>query len=541
MRSSSYLSLTSLLLILLSCTTPTVQPLATPSAGLKVVGGYLLLNPSTAASKLKALASNAAKIPVNRIFLSFVAPTMVYVPGSKTLKYADIGYKKGGDYGFAEVKKYVGLLQKGGVEVFLSMGGWNFNCFPYFYMKYSISSFPTGPNYWKIQQYGNNSASNCNATNMWCYVCEPQSSNTTLSDFVIFPEPAKTKTWKRAQAQVEAASKTAKGMPVKWNPQFIGGAVVTDGAMSVTVPGDNTWFKKGRDPYQDFVYLAKDLGLDGVDLDYEEIWHADTFRSGTVPGPFKIDQTVYKYAAISFDIINNIKAIYPACKFGTAAGAAGAWQGNWWGGNLKGLWYYLNLWYPEVINFMATGKNAGGINVMTYDLSNNNAHFECPSGQTADCDLAGQVQFYMETYANASIPARVGYEVGQPAYPDPTNDAAHQLPLTKAGLSAIINGVATSSTLGGFFWELYKPKNSEPTGVTGQPNNIDANTVARQVCKAVIPNAARCNGSIPQIPGISSAMGGGDAGYGHSMNGFPGNSGSGNPNGAGGSGGGAKQ
>jgi hypothetical protein len=25
----------------------------------------------------------------------------------------------------------------------------------------------------------------------------------------------------------------------------------------------------GRDPYQDFVYLAKDLGVDGIDLDYE--------------------------------------------------------------------------------------------------------------------------------------------------------------------------------------------------------------------------------------------------------------------------------
>ncbi|KAJ3009412.1 UNVERIFIED_CONTAM: hypothetical protein HDU68_002710, partial [Siphonaria sp. JEL0065] len=54
--------------------------LATPAIGDKVVGGYLLLNPTTGPAKLQALADNAATIPVNRVFLSFVAPTMVYVP-----------------------------------------------------------------------------------------------------------------------------------------------------------------------------------------------------------------------------------------------------------------------------------------------------------------------------------------------------------------------------------------------------------------------------------------------------------------------------
>ena len=29
-------------------------------------------------------------------------------------------------------------------------------------------------------------------------------------------------------------------------------------------------------------------------------------------------------------------------KLSTAAGAVGAWSGNWWGGNLKGLWYDTN-------------------------------------------------------------------------------------------------------------------------------------------------------------------------------------------------------
>ncbi|KAI9329171.1 hypothetical protein BDR26DRAFT_1011862 [Obelidium mucronatum] len=489
------------LVVAVSAAISSVTALATPAVGDKVAGGYLLLNPTTGPAKLAALADNAATIPVNRIYLSFVAPTMVYVPGSNTLEYADIGYSSTGDHGFAAVKAAVAKLQAGGVEVFLSMGGWNYNCYPYFYAKYSIAYFGTGPNYWKITKYGGGSAAGCTAANMWCYVCEPESEGTTLNDFIVFPEPDSTPSWKAAQATILAG---AKGEAVKWNPQIIGGAQYTDpidGKTVTTVPGSNYWKTVNRDPYQDFVYLAKDLGLDGIDLDYEEMWHADTFRSGTGMGPFKLDQTVYKYAAMTLDMINSIKAIYPVCKLSTAAGAAGAWSTNWWGGNLKGLWHYTNLWYPDVIKFMSTGANAGGINVMTYDLSKNNNFFECPSGSTADCDLVGQVKFYMNTYAADNIPARVGYEIGQAAYPDPTNDPTNQIPLTQSALTGILSGVSSTSTIGGFFWELYKPKNSAPTGPTGQPDNVDATTAAQQICAKILPGAARCSGVIPPIGG----------------------------------------
>ena len=37
-------------------------------------------------------------------------------------------------------------------------------------------------------------------------------------------------------------------------------------------------------------------------------------------------------------------------------------------GNLKGLILFVNQWYPSVVQFMTSGANAGGINVMTYDL-----------------------------------------------------------------------------------------------------------------------------------------------------------------------------
>ncbi|KAJ3230834.1 hypothetical protein HDU81_004224 [Chytriomyces hyalinus] len=469
-----------------------------PNIGTKVVGGYLLLNPTEGPSKLRALAQNAATLPINRIFLSFVRPDMVYVPGSNTLEHSDIGYATSGDFGFAEVKKYVQQLQAGGVEVFLSMGGWNYNCFPYFYTKYSIGSFPTGPNYWKIKEYGLGSTDGCNESNMWCYTCEPQSANTTLKDFIIFPEPEGTATWQAAQNYI---TQNSKGDAVHWNPQFIGGATIKDpidGKTLTTVPGNNYWSIQKRDPYADFVYLAKDLGLDGIDLDYEEMWHADTFRNGKLPGPFKLDQTVYKYTAIAYDMMNVIQDVYPICKFATAAGAAGAWQGNWWGGNLKGLWYFSNLWFPEVTAFMSVGANAGGINVMSYDLSNNNQFYECPNTPN-DCDLAGQVKFYMNTYAIANIPARVGYEIGQAAYPDPAVDPTHQIPLTQAALDSILGGISSVSTQGGFFWELYKPKNSLPTGPNGQPNNLDVTSVAQQVCAKILPGAARCTGVIPDF------------------------------------------
>lgn len=53
-----------------------------------------------------------------------------------------------------------------------SMGGWNGNCFPYAYALYSVGGYGTStPNYYKIAAYGG--VSGCNATNQWCFVCEP--------------------------------------------------------------------------------------------------------------------------------------------------------------------------------------------------------------------------------------------------------------------------------------------------------------------------------------------------------------------------------
>ena len=100
-------------------------------------------------------------------------------PGSHTLDgagfdgFADPTQK---DKGFAQLAAAIAKLAAGGVESFLSMGGWNYNCFPSLYMRYSVGGYGTStPNYWKIQKFGGGSLSGCTEANQWCYVCEPPS------------------------------------------------------------------------------------------------------------------------------------------------------------------------------------------------------------------------------------------------------------------------------------------------------------------------------------------------------------------------------
>ncbi|KAF9209558.1 hypothetical protein BGZ49_003343 [Haplosporangium sp. Z 27] len=457
-----------------------------------VVGGYLLINPTDGPSKLKALADNAAKIPVNRIFLSFARPDMTYVPGSKTLQYVGLNYAATSDYGFADLKAKVATLVANGVEVFLSVGGWNYGCFPYAYTYYTVGGYGTStPNFYKIQQFGG-SVSDCTEANMWCYTCEPQSQNTTLADFDIFPEPSDSTTWQTAQKYIIA---NAGGDQPVFHPEIVPGQSWTDpnNKMKLTIPGSNYYAQQKRDPYQDLVYLAKDLGLSGVDIDYEEMWHADMFKNGSSTGPWTSHQTVYKYTAIMRDVQLNIQAIQPSLKLATAASAAGGLSTNWWGGNLKNIWYNMFKWYPDVYNFVAAGSNGGGVNIMTYDLSDNEQYYECPDSST--CTLSQQVNYYMNSYAANNMTAHVGYEIGTPAYPDPSHDPTHQLPLIQSELTSIL---AAQGSKGGFFWELYKP--------AAASTNVDPTSVAQQICKAALgASTARCSGVIPQPDGSSSS------------------------------------
>ena len=451
------------------------------------VGGYLLLNTADGLSKLNALAKSASTLPINRIWLSFARPDMIYEAGSASLEGTGLELSDSGDYGYADMAKAIAKLQAGGVEVFLSLGGWNYNCFPYAYTRYSVAGYGTAtPNYWKVDTYGNGDVDNCDESNQFCWTCEPESEGTDLyTSFTIFPEPKGTASWDAATAEIEAGqAEQSGGVTPEWHPEVAPGATWTDAntGASVRVPGLSAWSEQGRDPYVDFVTLCAELDVSGVDLDYEEMWHADLFKLGESTGPWTSPHTTYKYAAIVSDLVSAIAASdKPSMKLSTAAAAVGAWGTDWWGGNLKGVWYYMNLWFPTLFSQLTTG----GINVMTYDLSSNMQYYECPDSST--CSLSEQVAFYMDTFKSAGIPAAVGYEIGTPAYPDVNEDTSHQLPLTTEELSTMISD--TQPGLAGFFWELYKSSGDDQASPTD---------TAQAVCKSVLGSSeARCSGTIP--------------------------------------------
>lgn len=453
-----------------------------PKDGAKLVAGYLMLDEATDYAKLAVLADHAATLPLNRIYLAFFSPTLVYIPGSMTLKGTGPDVSPAADRGFKEIASGIEKLKKGGVEVYISMGGWNYNCFGYAYARYSIGGYGEHtPNYWKLEQYGGGTADGCKAENMFCFSCEPPSENSTADSFSIFPEPNKSATWQKAQRYVENHT---QGNPVTWHPELAPGHNWTDPktGISSVIPGSPEFANQNRDPYQDFVHLAKDLGADGIDLDYEEFWHGDYFKSGT--GPWQLHQTVYKYTAIAHDMQQAIDAIAPHLNMSTAGAAVGAWSVDWWGGNLHGLWYKMKQWFPKVLERIE-------VNVMTYDLSKNPVYHECPKDNI--CTLHEQVQFYMETYKQAGIPARIGFEIGTPAYPDPTHDRNHTaLPLTDPELKLILAETQPNFN-GAFFWQLYKPA-TDPLAVVTK-------TLAAQLCKAILGDVPRCKGSIPEVPG----------------------------------------
>jgi len=107
------------------------------------VGSYVLLNGPEGIGKIQLLSQNAATLPINRLWISFFSPTMMYVPGSNTLQYTGLNISQNGDYGFGALKTAITSLKAGGVDVLLSMGGWDYNCFPYAYTRYSVAGYGT--------------------------------------------------------------------------------------------------------------------------------------------------------------------------------------------------------------------------------------------------------------------------------------------------------------------------------------------------------------------------------------------------------------
>ncbi|MBA3535513.1 MAG: hypothetical protein H0T84_02715 [Tatlockia sp.] len=207
-------------------------------------------------------------------------------------------------------------------------------------------------------------------------------------------------------------------------------------------PNDPQEAEKAHVSYANLVKLANDLGVQGIDFDYEEFWHADKYAVSWGPsatgewsttianailaagGPgyenlmlygstgtgaaFVMPKTVNKVAAILHEIADN-----PAAKnlqFATAAPPVGARPitgfvygdiypdiyekgGVWWKGNLKGLWYNLVSKDKEI------AERFDSLGLMTYDLCGDNAQICAPYGGAA-LDLASQVSAYMKDFVN---------------------------------------------------------------------------------------------------------------------------------------------
>ncbi|MGY3910117.1 glycosyl hydrolase family 18 protein [Aeromonas piscicola] len=222
--------------------------------------------------------------------------------------------------------------------------------------------------------------------------------------------------------------------------------------------------------YRNVVQLANDLGVAGIDLDYEEFWHADlnaySWRltpdsvqppTGNVeyvdtatlmsrgkgvrvyndsmqlnpaeqPYPRIMPDTVDKFAAIMRSLYQAIDAINPELALSTAAPATGGipnmsanWGSNahtsntyggaWWGGNLYGLIYNTALQYPDLVDRLST------IGIMSYDLSET----DCGGDTNIPCDLAGQVDYYYGAFFSwlkSGDTIRPGHAVikGSPSY-----------------------------------------------------------------------------------------------------------------------------
>jgi chitinase len=180
------------------------------------VSVYVLLNTDALLDRfLGDIQAAGPKLPFNKINLAFARPTMDrYVSGS--LAYTGIAgyYEQGSGQGveaFKKLKKIVALLKAKNVEVYLSLGGWDYSCnYPLYLDKCGPAPSPDG------EQYD--------------YFLDVRTE---------VPDPT------------EGPS---KGQLIP-NPDLA----------------------QAQKSYDNALKLAIDLGVQGIDVDYEEFWHADKF------------------------------------------------------------------------------------------------------------------------------------------------------------------------------------------------------------------------------------------------------------------------
>ncbi len=169
----------------------------------KIVSVYLLLEKTSTLTQyindLNNLSNNDngdGRPNFNRVILSFFRPTLTNYQSGNLANTGILGYFDQGDgkgqAAFNLLKQAIALSHSKNIQVFLSVGGWNYSC------NYSV--------------YGDK--------------CGPPPSGEDQYDY--FPDPTIS-----SQKQIAETS------------------------------------------YANLVKLANDLGVDGIDFDYEEFWHAD--------------------------------------------------------------------------------------------------------------------------------------------------------------------------------------------------------------------------------------------------------------------------
>ena len=373
---------------------------------------YLLLDNSAIYNSINTYVDNNYQMPVDRLVIGFFRPDVdlssMWKTPEPSFTFENIGFGKGMDLTFTVFKNLIKniKLNCGVKEVYLSMGGWNFNCYPKFAQN---SHSHQQKQYWKKDSSINN---------MYHHVCSPSGPDRTAYTF--FPDPAYNSKLDQNisgdiydywSIRIRPGFSTPKKVIPKWewpddqlldlqtydnlvNSERECRSAVDGGERCSLTADDEVVYKNfgyidlsGRvdisstefigqavvDPircYDSFVEFAAKVEADGIDLDYEETWHADTFKVGnagpalqtslgaggpwkwkTAKGPYMFSQTKGKFArivavlkkAIANHAPNQLKLSMP----GPAVGFNDTGYGNtsWYGGNLKGL--YLNdemLW-----------------------------------------------------------------------------------------------------------------------------------------------------------------------------------------------------
>lgn len=326
------------------------------------------------------------------------------------------------------------------------------------------------------------------------------------------------------------------------------------------------WFPDPTDPsqasiaktcYANLIKLADDLGVDGIDFDYEEFWHADKFAINWSPsgsGEWSIDiaNTIIKEGGPSYNnlmkyatgsgssfvmprTVEKVDAILHAMidapgakylKFAAAAPPVGARPitgfvfndrlpdiytkgGLWWKGNLKGLWYNLASYdEPIVSRFDSLG-------LMTYDLCGDNQAL-CAPYANGPLDLPGQVSVYMKDYLNwlksddVSKPLLTVDNIGKvtflPAKYHIKSKIQFGFEVNQPGYPKNVNGqLQLTNQLvdqilqqqkesdGVIIWQMYSKQNTDVPDATTTKYTIN------QSCKTFIANDSRydCNADFP--------------------------------------------